>query len=164
MNTNPLLSASVAIRGLTQTLRNLQDAVDLLDRLEKAVPSSRAQRAPNVSVSNVSLTTQMLPDGSGVPGVATATTGEKGYKTRITFQPKQGFNCTCPDLQNRKMACKHVAALAVACRKRFWAITDLIENDVERFSIQIVELENVAEKLSVETLSSLGSSLKALES
>lgn len=164
MNMNPLQSAATAIRGLSKTLGNLQTANELLDRLERAVPSSRAQRAPNVVVSDVKINSQLLPDGSGVPVTATAVTGSGGYKTRITFQPKQGFNCTCPDLQQRRAACKHVAALAVECRRRFWAIADLIEGDVERFSIQLADMESSAERLSAESLRSLGDSLKALES
>lgn len=164
MNANPLQSAATAIRGLSKTLGNLQTANELLNRLERAVPSSRAQRAPNVIVSNIKITTQMLQDGTGVPLSATAMTGSAGYKTRITFQPKPGFNCTCPDLQQRRAACKHVAALAVECRKRFWAIADLIEGDVERFSIQLADLESSAERLSAESFRTLGDSLKALES
>ncbi len=161
---NTLQIASAALSGLSKTLNNLNEANALLDRLEKAVPSSRAQRAPNVPVSNVKLTTSTLPDGSGVPTAVTATTGDGGYKTRIVFQPKQGFNCTCPDLQKRRAACKHVAALAVECRKRFWAIMDLIEGDVERYSIHLVDLESAADKLSKNAVQSLASSLKALES
>lgn len=161
---NTLQIAAAALSGLSKTLNNLNEANSLLDRLEKAVPASRAQRAPNVPVSNVKLTTITLPDGSGVPTVVTATTGDGGYKTRIMFQPKQGFNCTCPDLQNRRAACKHVAALAVECRKRFWSIMGVIENDVERLSIQLVELESTADRLSKTAVQSLASSLKALES
>lgn len=164
MNANPLQSAATTIQGLSKTLGNLQSANELLNRLERAVPSSRAQRAPNVIVSDVKINAELLPDGSGVPVFATAMTGSGGYKTRITFRPKQGFNCTCPDLQQRRAACKHVAALAVECRKRFWAIADLIEGDVERFSIQIADLESSAERLSAESFRALGDSLKALGS
>lgn len=164
MNPNPLQSAATVIQGLSKTLANLKSANDLLNRLEKAVPSSRAQRAPNVSVSNVSVTTQLLPDGSVILMRASAVTGSNGYQTRITFQPKQGFHCTCPDLQQRRTACKHIAALAVECRKRFWDVENRVEADVERFSIQITELEFEAEKLSSDSLKSLASAIKSLES
>lgn len=159
---DPIRSAETAIAGMRQTLSNLQVANSLLDRLESAVPSSRAQRAPDVPVSKVEITTQTLPDGSGVPVSVTATTGSGEYRTRITFQPKQGFHCTCPDLQKRRAACKHVAALAVICRKRFWAISELIETDVNTFTERLVALESAAERLSSESLRSLGSSLTAL--
>ena len=164
MNSNPLQSTSSALLGLSKTLGNLQTANELLNRLERAVPPSRAQRAPNVPVSHVIITTQMLPDGSGVPATASASTGSAGYKTRLTFQPKPGFNCTCPDLQQRRAACKHVAALAVECRKRFWVLADQIEGNVERFSARLGELESSAGKLSADSLRSLGDSLKALDS
>lgn len=164
MNPNPLQPAATVLQGLSKTLGNLQTANVLLDRLEKSVSISRACRAPDVHVSGTVIESQTLPDGSGVPLRATAVTGTNGYKTRIVFQPKQGFNCTCPDLQQRRAACKHVAALAVECRKRFWGVMDAVERDVERFSIQIVELESAAERLSSESLRSLANSLKALGS
>lgn len=164
MNPNPLQPAATVLQGLSKTLGNLQTANVLLDRLEKSVSISRACRAPDVHVSGTVIESQTLPDGSGVPLRATAVTGTNGYKTRIVFQPKQGFNCTCPDLQQRRAACKHVAALAVECRKRFWAVMDLMEADAERIAIQITELEAAANSLASKANSALDSSLRALES
>lgn len=164
MATDPLQSASTAITRLSRTLNHLVAANALLDRLETQVMASRAQRASNVRVSDVKLATQTLSDGSGIPVQVTAKTGDKGYNTRITFHPRQGVNCTCPDLQNRKMACKHVAALAIECRKRLTAIMDIIEGDVERFSIQIEGIETSANTLASTAAASLTNSLRALES
>lgn len=164
MATDPIQSASMAITRLSRTLNNLVAANALLDRLESQVMSSRAQRAPKVRVSDVRITTQTLPDGSGIAVQATATTGDKGYNTLIRFHPRQSVNCTCPDLQNRRMACKHVAALAVECRRRLTAIMDMVERDVERFSIQIEGIETSANTLASTATSSLSNSLRALES
>jgi hypothetical protein len=162
---NPLQAASDNLENLSATMRNLDAANTLLDRLDAAVPQSRAQRAPSVKVSKVQIKTTYLPNnGGGIPVVATGITGEKNYATRITFHPKQGFHCTCPDSMQRKVACKHVAALAVECRKRFWAIYGILEEDVERLSIQIVELETAATNLGNAAATALGSFKDTLES
>ena len=69
---------------------------------------SRAARAGAVAVSDVKLSL----NGATITGV-TARTGEGGkYATRITIAPRRGFHCTCPDSTQRKVACKHVSALA----------------------------------------------------
>jgi hypothetical protein len=146
-------------------MANTKAAITLLDRLDAAVPSSRAHRAPTVKVSGVQVKTTFIPNnGGGIPVVATAVTGEGGYQTRITFHPKPAFHCTCPDFQQRKHACKHVAALAVECRKRFWAIEGLIENDVEALSIQLTELESALNTMTANAGASLKSFKDALES
>ena len=172
MNTNPTLAAISAVNGLSSTLRNLDSATVLLDRLESVIPSTRAQRAPTVKVVGVRVITNTLPGNEGIPVQVTAKTGDNGqYDSRITFHPKQGFNCTCPDLQQRRLACKHVAALAVTCRKRFWAISDLISADVASLKPRVEIIERTYRELSVqvqgvasEASDSLASSLKALES
>jgi len=162
---NALQEASSSLANLNATMGNTKDAITLLDRLDAATPSSRAQRAPNVKVSGVQIKATFLPgNGGGIPVIATATTGEGGYQTRITFHPKQGFHCTCPDFQQRKHACKHVAALGVECRKRFWAIMDLIEGDVETMSIQLTELESTANTLAANAGAALKSFKDSLES
>jgi len=69
---------------------------------------ARAVRAATVTVESVKLSL----NGATLNGV-TARTGEGGkYATRITLGPRRGFHCTCPDCTQRKVACKHVAALA----------------------------------------------------
>lgn len=171
MITNPILAANAAVDVLTNTLRNLDSATVLLDRLESVIPSTRAQRAPSVKVVAVRISTVALPT-EGIPVQVTAKTGDTGqYNSRITFHPKQGFNCSCPDLQQRKMACKHVAALAVECRKRFWAISDLITADVDSLKSQVEAIESTYRNLSVQVLEieskasdALGDALKILGS
>jgi hypothetical protein len=160
-----LQTASAVVANLTETLRNVEALNPLLDRLDHAIPSSRAQRAPNVKVNTVAIKTTVLPNGSGTPTQVSAKTGDQGqYDTRINLSPKQGFHCTCPDLQQRRLACKHVAALAVETRKRFWAIQGVIEGDVERLSIQLTELESAVDTLTSHAQGALESTLKALES
>ena len=69
---------------------------------------ARAARAATVTVEGVKLSLS----GTTLTGV-TARTGEGGkYSTRISFAPRRGFHCTCPDVAKRGVACKHVAALA----------------------------------------------------
>lgn len=162
---DPIQSASIAIGNLTKTLTNTKTATNLLDRLESVIPASRSQRAPTVKVSTIRIVTAKLADGSGIPVVVTAKTGDMGqYDTRITFHPKQGFHCTCPDLQQRRAACKHVAALATETRKRFWAIMDLIEADAERMSIRLADLESSVNAMVSQARNVLADSLRALES
>lgn len=161
--TNPLQVAAISIVRLSKTLDNLTAANALLDRLEALVSSTRARRVPEVAVSNIVIAMESLPDGSGVPVRAAAVTGMNNYNTRITFRPKQGFHCTCPDLQDHRRACKHVAALATECRKRFWSVMSLIESDAERFSIQLVDLESAANDLASRSAGALKKSLKSLE-
>jgi uncharacterized Zn finger protein len=69
---------------------------------------ARAARAATVTVEGVKLSL----NGATLVGV-TARTGEGSkYATRISFAPRRGFHCTCPDVAKRGVACKHVAALA----------------------------------------------------
>ena len=79
-----------------------------LAALVRVMDPARAVRAATVTVESVKLSLS----GATLNGV-TARTGEGGkYNTRISFAPRRGFHCTCPDFQQRKVACKHVAALA----------------------------------------------------
>lgn len=76
--------------------------------LAEIVAPARAARAAAVSVLEV----KIKLEGSEITGF-TARTGEGGkYATRLTLSPRRGFHCTCPDLQQRRVACKHVVALA----------------------------------------------------
>ena len=45
-----------------------------------------------------------------------ATTGTGSYNTRITFHPKAAYGCSCPDWDQRRHVCKHVAALGEWCQ------------------------------------------------
>lgn len=79
-----------------------------LTALAAVTDPARAARAGTVEVEGVKLSLA----GSSITGV-TARTGEGGkYATRITLAPRRGFNCTCPDATQRRVACKHVSALA----------------------------------------------------
>lgn len=76
--------------------------------LAAVTTAARAARAAEVSVVDV----KIALNGAEITGF-TARTGEGGkYATRLTLAPRRGFHCTCPDLQQRRTACKHVAALA----------------------------------------------------
>ena len=82
-------------------------ALNALNALVRVMDPARAQRAASVEVEGLKLSL----NGSVLVGV-TARTGEGGkYATRISFAPR-GFHCTCPDATQRKVACKHVSALA----------------------------------------------------
>ena len=139
---HPLQAATGAIQGLVKTKENLESCTRVLDRLESMVHVSRAAKAPDVKVANVTIQTRSLPGNIGEVVQVTAQTGDAGqYNTRVTFAPKNGFRCTCPDLERRHQACKHVAALAVECRKRFWALSDLLMVDIDKLGKERDELE-----------------------
>ena len=79
-----------------------------LTALATATNPARAARAATVAVTSFKLATF---DGEIVE--ASAFTGEGGkYATRVTFMPRRGVNCTCPDATQRRVPCKHVAAVA----------------------------------------------------
>ena len=83
---------------------------DALTALTAATNPVRAARASTVAVTGLKLATF---DGTIVE--ASAFTGENGkYATRISFMPRRTVNCTCPDATQRKVPCKHTAALANA--------------------------------------------------
>ena len=95
-----------------------------------------------MKIASVELTTLMFPGNVGVVAQITAKTGDTAqYNTRISLAPKPGFKCTCPDLKKRKQPCKHVAALAVVCRKRIWSLSDLLQTDIARLTKEMSELE-----------------------
>lgn len=173
MSLPPLLQkATDALNGLAKTKENLEIATRVLDRLESMVHVSRAAKAPDVKVAEVSVSTMVLPTNVGVVTQVTAKTGDNGqYNTRITLAPRPGFRCTCPDLEKRKQACKHVAALAVVCRKRFWALSDLLQADIEALGKERGELEALfisipllTRNLTTKAGDTLTSALKTLES
>lgn len=84
---------------------NLNDA---LTALATATNPARAARAATVPVSGLKLATF---DGAIVE--VTAFTGENGkYATRISFLPRRAVACTCADATQRKVPCKHTAAVA----------------------------------------------------
>jgi len=88
-------------------MNNINEA---LAALATATNPARAARAATVPVTGLKLATF---DGTIVE--ASAFTGENGkYATRISFMPRRAVRCTCPDCVNRKVVCKHVAALATA--------------------------------------------------
>lgn len=141
MSSQPLQAARDAIAGLVKTRERLDAGTKVLDRLESLVHISRARRAPDVSVTNVAIQTG-TQSGVGVVVQVTANTGDFGqYNTRITFTPKAGYKCSCPDLAKRHVACKHVAALAVVCRKRFWALSDVLTASIDKMGKDRDELE-----------------------
>jgi uncharacterized Zn finger protein len=81
---------------------------DALSALARVMDPARAQRAASVEVEGLKLSL----NGATLTGV-TARTGEGGkYATRITLGPRRSVACSCPDATQRKVACKHVAALA----------------------------------------------------
>lgn len=80
---------------------------DALKDLARITDPARAARANTVQVTNLHLDVT----GASVTG-CTAVTGDAGYCTRIKFWPRRAVSCTCPDATQRKVACKHVAALA----------------------------------------------------
>jgi uncharacterized Zn finger protein len=97
MNTTTTTAAAAA-NNVTAALRALVAVTD----------PTRAARAGAVAVEGVKLSLS----GATITGV-TARTGEGGkYTTRIVLAPRRGFHCTCPDCTQRRVACKHVAALA----------------------------------------------------
>jgi len=86
-------------------MNNINEA---LAALATATNPARAARASTVPVAGFKITTF---DGAIVE--ASAFTGENGkYATRVSFLPRRAVNCTCPDCVNRKVVCKHVAAVA----------------------------------------------------
>lgn len=137
-----LQAAGTCLNGLVQTVANLEEGTKVLNRLEALVHVSRAARAPDVKVTDVVIKTNTLPGNIGEVVQITACTGDFGqYFTRITLSPKPGFRCSCPDLEKRQHACKHVAALAVVCRKRFWDLSDLLQGDIVKLKKEKDELE-----------------------
>lgn len=79
-----------------------------LNALVRVMDPARAARAGTVEVEGLKLSLK----GATLNGVS-ARTGEGGkYATRIVIAPRRGFHCTCPDATQRKVACKHVSALA----------------------------------------------------
>lgn len=148
----PLQTANAAIEGLQKTQESVVAGTKVLDRLESLVHVSRAEKAPDVKVADVKVTTITLPGNTGAVTTFTAKTGDNGqYNTRISLAPKPGFKCTCPDLEKRRQACKHVAALAVASRKRLWALSDLLQSDIDRLTKDRDELAALYEALPILT-------------
>jgi uncharacterized Zn finger protein len=79
-----------------------------LAALVRVMDPARAQRAASVEVEGLKLSL----NGATLNGVS-ARTGEGGkYNTRIVFAPRRSVACSCPDATQRKVACKHVSALA----------------------------------------------------
>ena len=172
MSPPPLLQAAIdALNGLVKTRENLTGVTKVLDRLEALVHVSRAAKAPDVKVTDVVIKTSTLPGNVGEVTQVTAKTGDFAqYNTRITLS-KPGFKCTCPDLEKRQSVCKHVAALAVVCRKRIWALSDLLQADIEKLGKERDELEALytavpllTRNLTAKAGDALSSSLKTLES
>lgn len=173
MSTPPLLQGAIdALNGLVKTKENLTIGTKVLDRLEALVHVSRAAKAPDVKVTDVVIKTETLPGNVGVVTQVTAKTGDLAqYNTRITLSPKPGFRCTCPDLEKRHTACKHVAALAVVARKRFWALSDLLQADIDKLGKERDELEALytavpllTRNLTTKAGEALTGALKTLES
>lgn len=173
MSTPPLLQGAIdALNGLVKTKENLTIGTRVLDRLEALVHVSRAAKAPDVKVTDVAIKTETLPGNVGVVTQVTAKTGDTAqYNTRITLSPKPGFKCTCPDLEKRHAACKHVAALAVVARKRFWALSDLLQADIDKLGKERDELEALytavpllTRNLTTKAGEALTGALKTLES
>lgn len=173
MSTPPLLQGAIdALNGLVKTKENLTIGTKVLDRLEALVHVSRAAKAPDVKVTDVVIKTETLPGNVGVVTQVTAKTGDLAqYNTRITLSPRPGFKCTCPDLEKRHMACKHVAALAVVARKRFWALSDLLQADIDKLGKERDELEALytavpllTRNLTTKAGEALTGALKTLES
>lgn len=168
----PLQAATDAITGLVKTKGNLDTSTRVLNRLEALVHVSRASKAPSVKVTDVVIKTGTLPGNVGEITQVTAKTGDFAqYNTRITLAPRPGFKCTCPDLEKRHTACKHVAALAVACRKRIWALSDLLQADIDKLGKERDELEALytalpllTQNLTTKTEDALSGALKTLES
>ena len=173
MSTPPLLQGAIdALNGLVKTKENLTVGTKVLDRLEALVHVSRAAKAPDVKVTDVVIATNTLPGNVGEVTQVTAKTGDFAqYNTRITLSPKPGFKCTCPDLEKRHTACKHVAALAVVARKRFWALSDLLQADIDKLGKERDELEALytavpllTRNLTTKAGEALTGALKTLES
>ena len=78
----------------------------LRDRLIPSADPAVASRAADVAISLFRVTTL---NGSIDSFQGTTLTG---WETRISFAPKTGHHCACPDWKNRQRACKHVVALA----------------------------------------------------
>jgi len=166
-----LQAAIEAIDGLVKTKENLTISTKVLDRLEALVHVSRASKAPDVKVTDVEIKTTQHGN-VGVVTQVTAKTGDNAqYNTRITLAPNPGFRCTCPDLEKRHKACKHVAALAVVCRKRIWVLSDLLQADIDKLGKERDELEALhtalpllTQNLTAKAGSALSGALKTLES
>ncbi len=78
----------------------------LRDRLIPSADPAVASRAADVAISLFRVTSL---NGAVDSFHGTTLTG---WETRISFIPKVGHHCTCPDWKNRQRACKHVVALA----------------------------------------------------
>lgn len=93
---------------MTTTAPAANNVTAALAALVRVMDPARAARAGSVEVEGVKLSL----NGTTLTGV-TARTGEGGkYNTRIVFAPRRAVACTCPDATQRKVACKHVSALA----------------------------------------------------
>jgi hypothetical protein len=168
----PLREADEAIERLVKTSENISASTKVLDRLEALVHVSRAAKAPDVKVTDVKVRTLRTSNEVGAVSHVTAKTGDTAqYGTRITFTPKAGFNCTCPDLEKRRLPCKHVAALAVVSRKKFWALSDQLQTDITELQRQRGALEelyrtlpDLTRNLATKAKESLTGSLSSLSS
>jgi hypothetical protein len=96
------------LSALREMVAQSENRSATLTRLIGMGESRRLARAKDVAVGSYAL-------GHNSASVsADTTTGGRVYQTRITFQPRTGFRCTCPDVQNRRVPCKHVLALAMS--------------------------------------------------
>ena len=145
---NTIKNAKAALLKKGRALRGIVDAAE----------TGRVARAANVQFAYAVMRRDVLLGGA-IPSREDI----PGYEVRIDLGTSR-FHCSCDDHGRSGAACKHVAALAVECRKRFWAVMDLMEADAERIAIQITELEAAANSLASKANSALDSSLRALES
>lgn len=117
-------------------------------RLLSRVDSGRLTRATTVPVHEI----QFAPDGRAV----VARTGAGHYITRILFVPKPAHHCSCPDWQQRRVACKHVVALGLAAADQLDALTTATTSEIDRLTAAAERLSRVAHASSVELKERLG--------
>jgi uncharacterized Zn finger protein len=122
--------AEIKLEWVTQA--TLRDHIALIDRLQRnADPRrlARAQKQP-IRVNDV-----MIGNGYKVEAQLSGSRGDT-YYTRITFQPKPGHSCTCPDWKKKRYGpCKHVLALSI-----FWR--DLAERTLgEKIQAEAEQME-----------------------
>lgn len=104
-----------------------------LDALNAAGEARRLTRSSGIQVRAMR---PVLGESNGVTTVSqiqgiVASSAGGSYKTHITFSPKRGHQCTCPDwMQNgvTEGPCKHVLALGAAWQQNLTQTLDRIED------------------------------------
>lgn len=140
-------SATTTLQGIFTGLNNLREWVTtmngvrsvLRERLVRVAGAEILSRAGSVTVRDLTIATG--PTGT-ILSIAAMTS--QGYLTTLTLHPKTTHRCTCQDWVQRRRACKHVLAVAVAAETK---LGDEVKN-VTAFALSGVKhLETLGQRI-----------------